>query len=133
MRKRILVASLVLLLGGCATLEQKPPYLTGMWGGPGIAASFQGAFGQVQFDCAMGSIDGLVMAAQGGPFSVNGNYRAGASGPIRVGDRFVSQTATYSGEVVKDVMTLSVKLEDGTLLGPFTLTLGAPPQLNRCL
>lgn len=127
------LAAAIILVTGCATLEQKPPYLTGSWGGPNIAVTFQGAFGDVQFDCATGSIDGLVMAAQGGPFTVKGNYRAGATGPIRVGQRFVVQPATYSGDVVKDVMTLNVKLDDGTLIGPFTLTQGAPPQITRCL
>jgi hypothetical protein len=127
------LAATILLVAGCATLEQKPPYLTGSWGGPSIAVTFRGAFGDVQFDCAMGSIDGLVMAAQGGAFTVKGNYRAGATGPIRVGQRFVVQPATYSGDVVKDVMTLNVELDDGTLIGPFTLTQGASPQITRCL
>lgn len=126
-------AAALLLVTGCATLEQKPPYLVGIWGGPHIGVTFQGAIGTVRFDCATGSIDGLVMAAQGGPFTVKGIYRAGATGPIRVGDRFVAQPATYSGNVDKDVMTLNVELEDGTALGPFTLTQGAAPQLMRCL
>jgi hypothetical protein len=132
MKFRALGATLV-LLSGCATLQQKPPYLVGSWGGPHIAVMFQGAIGDVQFDCATGSIDGLVMAAQGGAFAVKGIYRAGASGPIRVGQRFIVQPATYSGEVAKDIMTLNVELEDGTIVGPFTLTQGAAPQLTRCL
>jgi hypothetical protein len=127
------LAAAIFLVAGCATLEQKPPYLTGSWGGPGIGVTFRGALADVQFDCAMGSIDGLVMAAQGGAFSVKGMYRAGASGPIRVGQRFITQPATYSGDVVKDVMTLSVELDDGSKFGPFTLTQGAPAQITRCL
>jgi hypothetical protein len=30
-------------------------------------------------------------------------------------------------------MTMTVTLEDGEVLGPFDLTLGAPAQLTRCL
>jgi hypothetical protein len=30
-------------------------------------------------------------------------------------------------------MILSVALEDGTALGPFSLSEGTPPQLTRCL
>jgi len=131
MRLWALAAALVLTTS-CATLEKKPPYLTGGWGGPHIAINFEGGLGDVRFDCASGSIDGLVMAAQGGSFTVNGNYRAGSSGRLRVGEIFVSQTATYSGNVTKDVMTLNVELEDGTVVGPFTLTQGAPPQLTHC-
>lgn len=132
MKPRVVVAAFA-LLAGCATLEKKPPYVVGSWGGPHIAATFEGALGNVRFDCATGSIDGLVMAAQGGSFSVKGVYRAGVSGPIRVGQIFTSQPATYSGNVEKDVMTLSIELDDGTMLGPFTLTQGGVPQLTRCL
>lgn len=132
MRLWALVGAL-LLTTGCATLEKKPPYLTGSWGGPHIGVAFSGGLATVRFDCATGSIDGLVMAAQGGSFEVSGTYRAGSPGPIKVGQIFVSQTATYSGNVTKDVMTLNVELEDGTPLGPFALTQGAPPELTRCL
>ena len=54
-------------------------------------------------------------------------------GPVRVGQVFKSQPATYAGSVVKDVMTLTIKLEDGTVSGPLTLREGAQPQLTRCL
>jgi hypothetical protein len=30
-------------------------------------------------------------------------------------------------------MTMTVTIEDGEVLGPFDLTLGAPPQITRCL
>jgi hypothetical protein len=123
----------LLLATGCATLEKKPPYLTGTWGGPHVAIAFSGGLANVRFDCAAGSIDGIVLAAQGGPFEATGTYRAGSPGPIKVGQVFVSQSATYSGNVTKDVMTLNVELEDGTKIGPFTLTQGAAPQLTRCL
>lgn len=132
MKHWVLAVALVLTTS-CATLQKKPPYLTGSWGGPHIAVAFSGGLANVRFDCASGSIDGLVMAAQGGPFEATGIYRAGSPGPVRVGQIFVSQPATYSGDVTKDVMTLNVELEDGTHLGPFTLTQGAPPQLTRCL
>ena len=130
---RLWALAALVLVTGCATLEKKPPYLTGSWGGPHVAIAFSGGLADVRFDCAAGSIDGLVMAAQGGPFEAKGTYRAGSPGPIRVGQIFVSQPATYSGNVTKDVMTLNVELDDGTLVGPFTLTQGAAPQLTRCL
>ena len=52
---------------------------------------------------------------------------------FRVGQIFKSQRASYSGQVAKDAMTLSVTIEDGTAMGPFTLTQGASPLLTRCL
>jgi hypothetical protein len=57
-----------------------------------------------------------------------------------VGQIFRSQDAVYSGRVTagsaknsRRVMTLQIALEDGTALGPFTLTEGSPPQVTRCL
>ena len=131
--RRLALVAMLSLATGCATLEKKPPYLTGSWGGPHAGVAFSGGLADVRLDCGSGSIDGLLMAAQGGPFEAKGTYRAGPSGPIKVGQIFVSQPATYSGNVVKDVMTLNIELEDGTRMGPFTLTQGAPPQLTRCL
>jgi len=127
------LSAAMLFAAGCATLQKEPPYLTGSWGGPHVGMTFSGALADVRFDCASGSIDSLVMAAQGGPFEAQGNYRAGPPGPIRVGQVFIDQRATYSGQVTKDIMTLNVELEDGTQVGPFTLTNGAPAQLTRCL
>ena len=119
-------------LAACETLEIKPTHIGGIWGGPHAGLLFQGGLAEVQFDCAAGTIDDPI-PARDGPFMVKGSYRAGASGPIRVGQIFRSQRATYSGEIVKTVMTLNVTLEDNSELGPFTLTEGQAPQLTRCL
>ena len=130
MKFPVLVA--LVLVSGCATMDDKPDYLDGHWGGPHIAASFRG-LADIQFDCAAGSIDSLIYPAKDGTFEAKGTYREGSPGPVRVGQIFRSQPATYSGTVLENAMTLNVALEDGTALGPFTLTLGAPPQLTRCL
>ena len=127
------LAAMLLLTTGCATAEYKPPYLVGTWGGPHAGAAFNGGLGDVQFDCASGSIDKQIIPAADGSFQAKGTYREGAPGPVRVGQIFHSQLATYSGTVVEGVMTLNVALEDWTLVGPFTLTMGAPAQIMRCL
>lgn len=132
MKRRLLTAA-VFLATSWSAVEAKPPYLAGDWGGPHVAVAFQGGLAEVQFDCASGSIDALVYPAKDGSFSAKGAYHAGAPGPVRVGQIFVSQPATYSGSVVKEKMILSVELEDGTLVGPFTLTQGGPAQVTRCL
>ena len=127
------LAAVAMVASGCETLENKPSHLIGLWGGPHAGIEFQGGLADVQFDCASGTIDEPITAAAGGKFLAKGTYRAGAPGPIRVGQIFKSQPARYSGEVVKQTMTLNVALEDGTTLGPFALTEGATPQLTRCL
>ena len=128
-----MIAAAALLAVGCESTLQKPPNLTGLWGGPHAGIAFRGGLADVQFDCAAGSIDAPVILAGDGAFSVPGTYRAGSSGPVRVGQFFRSQRAVYSGTVTEKVMTLTVALEDDDkTLGPFTLTEGAPPQVTRC-
>jgi hypothetical protein len=121
-----------LLISACATLQGKPEHLVGLWGGAHAAVEFRGGLADVQFDCAAGTIDDPIVPGPDGKFLAKGTYRTGATGPIRVGQFFRSQPARYSGDVVKTAMTLNVVLDDGTALGPFALTQGAPPQLTRC-
>jgi len=122
-----------LLVTACATVEAKTGYLLGTWGGAHIGIRFEGGLANVELDCASGTIDGPVYPGNDGAFNANGVFRAGMGGPVRVGQIFKSQKASYSGTVAKDVMTLSIRLEDGTVTGPYTLVQGAPPQLTRCL
>jgi hypothetical protein len=129
---KALVAIPLLALAGCASMSQGPTSLSGQWGGPGINLVLEGGLGTVEYDCASGTIDQYIPAAPAA-FSVSGTYRTGQAGPVRVGQIFNSQRATYSGNATKTDMTLLVKLEDGTELGPFTLKQGVPAQINRCL
>lgn len=126
---------------GCGSAAAAPRFdhALGLWGGPHIGIQFQGGLAEVQLDCASGTIDDPVYPAADGSFAVKGTYRIGASGPIRVGQIFRSEEASYSGRISggatkrsPHVMTLAIVLEDGTSLGPFTLTEGTPAQLQRC-
>jgi hypothetical protein len=134
------VAAAALLLSGCNTLEGKPEHVFGIWGGPHAGIDFAGGMGEVQFDCASGTIDDPVYPTPEGSFSVKGTYRTGTPGPVKVGQFFKSQEAKFAGQIAKSpqkgaprLMTLHVMLEDGTEVGPFTLTEGTPPTITRCL
>lgn len=120
-------------ISACAMLPQGPTNITGQWGGPHISLTLTGGLGAIEYDCASGTIDTLVIPARDGAFTATGTHRPGQGGPIRVGQIFTSYRATYSGTIEKDEMTLSGRLEDGTTIGPFTLTRGAQGELMRCL
>ena len=116
-----------------------PDHLIGIWGGPHAGVDFQGGLADVQFDCASGTIDDPSIRRADGSFSVKGTYRTGPPGPVKVGQFFKSQDAIYSGQVTKERREeraapddAECALEDGTSLGPFTLTEGMPPQLTHC-
>lgn len=127
------LALAVLPLAACASLALEPPTLHGQWGGPHIGMTVSGAIAQLEYDCASGTIDESVIPARDGSFTARGTHRAGQGGPVRVGQIFRSQRATYAGKIEKDNLTLTATLEDGTVLGPFELVRGAPPQITRCL
>ena len=129
---KALVGISLLALAGCASMSQGPTTLSGQWGGPGINLVLEGGLGTVEYDCASGTIDQYISVAPAA-FSVSGTYRTGQPGPVRVGQIFTSQRATYTGTAGKTDMTLLVKLEDGTELGPFTLQQGVPGQITKCL
>lgn len=127
------IAALGLLLAGCATLSQQPPNLSGQWGGRGIGIVLEGGLGRVEYDCASGTIDSAIIPGPDGRFTATGTHVPGQGGPVRVGQIFVSHRATYAGEARDGRMTLRVAVENGDVLGPFTLAQGAEPQLVRCL
>ena len=120
-------------LSGCAMLPQPPTHLSGQWGGPHISLLLEGGLGTIEYDCASGTIDTVIYPAKDGRFSATGTHRPGQGGPVRVGQIFISHRAVYNGTVEKDQMTLSGRLEDGTTLGPFSLTRGSQGELMRCL
>ena len=120
-------------LSGCAAITPPPTNLSGQWGGPHISLLLQGGLGDIEYDCASGTIDTVIYPAKDGRFTATGTHRTGQGGPIRVGQVFVSQRATYSGTVEKEKMTFAGQLEDGTTLGPFSLILGSKGELLRCL
>ena len=128
-RSLFLLAPLA-ILAGCAALPSKPVWLSGPWGGPGVSIVLEGGIGTVSFDCAGGTIDTNIPAQ--GPFSAAGTYRVGQGGPVRVGQIYTSQKATYAGTVDDKTMTLSVRLDDGNTVGPFTLAQGDPGQVTPC-
>ena len=140
MRGRIWIWAAAVSLSGCNSVPGVPNHLLGVWGGPHAGIAFQGGLAEVQFDCASGTVDDAITPAKDGSFSAKGTYRTGAGGPVKVGQFFKSQGAVYSGQIgtapakgSPQEMTLNVALEDGTALGPFTLTEGTPPQITRCL
>lgn len=132
--KRLGLVLASLALSGCAMMhDQNPPNLTGLWGGPHVGLILEGGLGTLEYDCASGTIDTAIYPDPEGRFSATGTHRPGQGGPVRVGQIFTSHRAQYRGTVTEDVMELTAVLENGEVIGPYTLTRGAEPQLMRCL
>ena len=114
----------------CGPLAARSNHLIGAWGGPHVGIVFEGALAEVKLDCAAGTIDDVLPPQ--GKFVVDGTYRVATRGQQDIDRFFRSEKAKYTGEIGKDSMTLTIVRNDGTTLGPFTLTPNGAPQLARC-
>jgi hypothetical protein len=108
--------------------------VTGSWGGDHISLVVGATGGQLEYDCASGWIDGPLLTDAAGGFTAGGYHSPGHGGPERQGYEPPRLPAVYSGQIVGDVMTLTVKVPStGIQIGPLTLRRDAQPMLMRCL
>jgi len=121
------------LLASCATLPAEPAAVTGDWGGAHIGLHLTSAGGSIDYDCAAGAIAEPVVPHAGGTFVVQGTHTPGHGGPAIEGVVMPAYRATFTGTVHGDRMTLAGRVENGVVLGPFTLRRGAEPGIFRCL
>ena len=128
-----LVWPVLAALSACATVPSDRDPVTGDWGGTHVGLKLTEAGGALDYDCAAGTIDEPVVLQRGGTFDVTGMHTPGWGGPERSGEARPSYRTRYSGSVRGDRMTLQGRVENGVLLGPFTLVRGAEPVIMRCL
>ena len=124
--------ALVLALSACdGTPADVDPL--GSWGGEGIALLVSVAGGELEFDCAVGTIDEPV-ADPGGGFTLVGTFTLGFGGPAIEGQEPEVRPATWTGSISGDRMTLGGRFgDDDTPLGPYQLRKGEDPLLRKCL
>ena len=126
-------AILLLGLAACASIPPADVPLTGRWGGRHAGLELTPTGGTLDYDCAAGRIEGPVLPRRDGTFEAQGKHTPGIGGPERVGEVRPTYEALYGGTVRGDRMTLLVRVENGTLIGPLTLRRGVEPLLFRCL
>lgn len=124
---------MLLFAAGCASVPPAGIPLTGSWGGEHVGLELTPTGGTADYDCAAGRIEGPLLPRADGSFQASGTHTPGTGGPERIGVVPPSYAARYEGSVRGDRMTLLVRVENGILVGPFTLRRGAQPILMRCL
>lgn len=89
--------------------------------------------GTIEYDCAAGTISEPVTVHSDGTFTAEGTHTPGWGGPEIEGQVMPTYRVRYNGSVRGDTMVLLGRVENGVLLGPFTLRRGAEPIIFRCL
>ena len=105
----------------------------GDWGGDHIRLEVTDQGGQVEYDCAHGTIDQRIVLDAQGRFNVSGTHVREHGGPVRKGETENHQRVQFSGQIRDNKMTLKVSETDtGESLGTFTLVYGASTRLMKC-
>ena len=120
------------LLAACAAVPAASLPVTGEWGGQHVGLSLTPAGGTLEYDCAAGTMMGPLMMKRDSTFIAEGTHTPGWGGPEIDGQVLPSYRVRYSGSVRGDTMSLQGRVENGVLLGPFTLGRGAEPIITRC-
>ena len=119
--------------GGCAGSNSQVDLL-GVWGGEHIGIAVSDSSATLNYDCAHGTIDEPFSLDDKGNFEVVGVHVFEHGGAIRIDEVPDEHPALYQGQIEGKVMTLKVTLTDtGAEIGTFTLTLGAVPNVYKCL
>jgi hypothetical protein len=108
--------------------------MIGTWGGEHVRITIGAASAILVYDCAHGTIDQAFVVDPAGRFDLVGTHVPESPGPVREDKPPVAHPARYAGSTDGKTLTFSTTLTDsGQILGPFTLSLGAPGHLFRCL
>jgi hypothetical protein len=104
----------------------------GMWGGEHIGLDVTDEGAKIEFDCAHGSIEGLIALDANDRFDVSGVYVQEQGGPLRQGQE-EGRSARYFGKIDGKSMSLTVEVTDTKEeVGTFTLELGKSPKITKC-
>jgi hypothetical protein len=105
----------------------------GMWGGEHIGLEVTAQGGQVEYDCAHGTVDQRIVPDARGRFDARGTHVREHGGPVRRDETADSHPARFVGEIRGDTMTLTVTESDTKeVVGTFTLVFGQRPRVMKC-
>lgn len=105
----------------------------GMWGGEHISLEVTAQGGQVEYDCAHGTIDEKIVLDGQGHFNVRGTHVRERGGPVRRDEAEDNHPARFTGQIKGQTMTVNVTESDTKeLVGTFTLVYGQKPHIVKC-
>jgi hypothetical protein len=123
---------LMFSLGGLVYSRMTQGIPRGEWGGDHINMDVGESSAKLEFDCASGYIQGPLVVDAQGKFQWRGTFAAERGGPVRMGDKPREQSATYTGTLKGNLMTLTLKIADADDTETFTLEMGKTGKLVKC-
>lgn len=123
----VFLAAVLAFFGG-----QTAPVVT-VWGGDHIDMEITDAAARFEFDCATGAVSAAIRPDAKGAFKAEGTFLPERSGPSRDDGKARGLKATYSGTIIKDLMTLRVVVDGQDPKGTtYQLTRGQHGNLRKC-
>ena len=104
----------------------------GLWGGEHISMEVTARRTTIEYDCAHATIDQRITLDRRGQFKVSGKQVQEQGGPVRQNELLNSYPAQLTGRVSGTRMDLTVKRDNGELIGTFTLVYGQQASLKKC-
>lgn len=134
--RTLFLAAFVLSLSACANdgppMPVIPRQLAGSFGGNHVALQLTARGGTLDFDCATGTI-GPITPRGSHNYTAIGTYLPAPGGPSDSGLPPVPREVVFNGLVNVDSLSMTGKLSDGSVIGPFILIRDAPPTIYRCM
>ncbi|MFN2510373.1 MAG: hypothetical protein ABR568_02885 [Pyrinomonadaceae bacterium] len=117
-----------------SAFQQEGRMTKGTWGGNHISMEVTEEGAQIEYDCAHGTISEPLRIDSQGKFSAKGTHVRERGGPIRLGSEEKGEPVIYSGTTNGKTATVTVTSSaTDEVIGTFTLTLGKPSRIVKCL
>jgi hypothetical protein len=112
----------------------KPKMLKGTWGGDRMILTMSASGGQIDMDCASGTIKGKIVPDAKGNFTVRGTFDQERGGPTLAEDfAHKGKPAIYRGQIIGNTIKLAITQNGVTQPTNYVLREGERPKLVRCL
>ncbi len=131
----VILFAILMILVACTKDEAINPNipLMGKWGGQGVEILATDTQINFSFDCASGVIEKNVVLVNN-QFIERGTYTAfKGNNPINI-EPPQPQNVQYQGNLASDVLTLSIKSDDGkTQIATYTISKNVVAKIVKCL
>jgi hypothetical protein len=104
-----------------------------VWGGGHIEITMNANGGDIEFDCASGTISAPFKVDAQGKFQADGTFTREHGGPVRLNEDNATAPAKYSGSIAGDTMHLDVVLvQSRENVGSYVLKRGQAGRVFKC-